>query len=160
MYYELHSTGCRYNESSIWNKEGYDDNHTFYLFSDDYIKFKEYMVNGWFLYIKGVITTKQWGDKRAEFKINNIQLLSEIREKLSKTVQVNLKPGNVSNLIINQIEEILAQHPGRCSFNVSLVEESENISVDLLSRKFMVNPNDELLKSLEDIPEIQYKVNS
>ena len=107
-----------------------------------------------------MITTKQWGDQRAEFKINSSQLLSEIREKLSKTVQVNLKPGNVSNLIINQIEEILAQHPGRCSFNVSLVEESENISVDLLSRKFMVNPNDELLKSLEDIPEIQYKVNS
>ena len=155
-----HKTTKNGKPFGILTIEGYEDNHTFYLFSDDYIKFKEYMVNGWFLYIKGVITTKQWGDQRAEFKIGNIQLLSEIREKLSKSVQVNLKPVSVNSMIINQIEGILSQHPGKCSFNVSLVEENENISVELLSRKYMVNPTDELLKSLESIPELQYNVNS
>lgn len=144
----------------ILTMEGYEDNHTFYLFSDDYIRFKEFMVNGWFLYIKGVVVTKQWGDQRPEFKINNIQLLSEIREKLSKTVQINLKPQSINEEIIDQIEEILARHPGKCSFKVNLMEESENISVDLLSRKFLVSPNDELLDALQDIPEIQCQVSS
>ena len=118
------------------------------------------MVNGWFLFIKGVVITKQWGDQKPEFKINSIQLISEIRDKLSKSVQVNIKPTLVSGHLINQIEEILAEHPGKCSFKVQLVEESENISVELLSRKFLVSPNDELLKSLETIPEIECKVST
>jgi DNA polymerase-3 subunit alpha len=140
--------------------EGYDDNHTFYLFSDDYLRFKEFMVNGWFLFIKGIITTKQWGDQRPEFKINSIQLLSEIRDKLSKTVKLQVKPISISQKLIDQIEEIAAKHPGKCSFKVNLMEERENISVDLLSRKYMVSPNDELLNALEDIPEVQYQVST
>ena len=138
--------------------EGYDDSNTFYLFSDDYIRFKEFMVDGWFLFVKGVVVTKQWGDQRPEFKINSIQLLSEIREKLSKSVQVHIKPGLLDAAIIHQIEEIVERHPGKCSFKVNLVEESEKISVDLLSRKFMVSPNDELLHSLEEIPELKCEV--
>ena len=116
------------------------------------------MVDGWFLFIKGVVVTKQWGDQRPEFKINSIQLLSEIREKLSKSIRVNIKPKSISLDLVNQIEEILEQHPGKCSFKVNLIEESENISVDLLSRKFMVSPNDELLNALKDIPELDCKV--
>jgi len=142
----------------ILTMEGYEDNHTFYLFSDDYIRFKEFMVNGWFLYIKGVVVTKQWGDQRPEYKIGSIQLLSEIRDKLSKSIMVNIKPASVNMQIISQIEEIMAQHPGNCSLKVNLVEESENISVDLLSRKFLVSPNDEFLKSLESIPEINFEI--
>jgi DNA polymerase-3 subunit alpha len=142
----------------ILTVEGYEDSHTFYLFSDDYIKFKEFMVVGWFLYIKGIVITKQWGDQRPEFKISNIQLLSEIREKLSKAVQVNIKPKTINENIINQIEEILVKNPGKCLFKVNLVDETEKISVDLLSRKFMVNPNDELISSLEQLPDVDLKV--
>jgi DNA polymerase-3 subunit alpha len=142
----------------ILTLEGYEDSHTFYLFSDDYIRFKEFMVVGWFLYIKGMVTTKQWGDQKPEFKISNIQLLSEIREKLSKTVQINLPPRSVDEHTINHIEQLLVKNPGKCAFKVNLVDEKENISVDLLSRKFMVDPNNELLESLNDIPDVQFKV--
>jgi DNA polymerase-3 subunit alpha len=142
----------------ILTVEGYDDSHSFYLFSDDYLRFKEFMVNGWFLYIKGVVVTKQWGDQRPEFKINSIQLLSEIREKLSKAIQVDIKPKAISLQLVEKIEQLVAQHPGKCSFKINLIEEGENISVDLLSRKFMVSPEDELLNALKDIPELNCRV--
>jgi DNA polymerase-3 subunit alpha len=98
----------------ILTVEGYDDSHAFYLFSDDYIKFKEFMVVGWFLYIKGVVITKQWGDQRPEFKISAMQLLSEIREKLSKSIQVDIGPKSVNEKLISQIEGILVDNPGKC----------------------------------------------
>lgn len=146
----------------ILTVEGYEDGHTFYLFSDydDGKNFKNFMVIGRFLYIKGKVITKQWGDQRPEFKISNIEYLSDIREKYSKSVLINIKPISVSEQIINQIEGIVAQHPGKCSFKVNLIEESENISVELLSRKFLVSPNDELLKALENISEIQCTVST
>ena len=144
----------------ILTVEGYDDSHTFYLFSDDYLRYKEFMVNGWFLYMKGVVVVKQWGDQRPEFKISSIELLSEIREKLSKSVQIDIKPASINSEVIGKIEDILEQYPGKCALKINLVDEMENISVDLLSRKYMVNPDDALLNSLNEIPEVQYKVNS
>ncbi len=138
--------------------EDYDDGHTFFFFSDDYIKFKEYMVPNWFLYIKGIVTRKQWGDQRAELKISSIELLSEIREKLTKTVQVDVRPEDIDEQVIIKMEEIFKQYPGKCSLRVNLVDEGENITVDLLSRRFMVNPDDGLLKSLAGIPGVKYKV--
>ena len=79
---------------------------------------KNSMVNGWFLYIKGVVVTKQWGDQRPEFKINTIQLLSDIREKLSKSIQISINPASISEEIIGKIEDILILHPGNCSLKV------------------------------------------
>ena len=142
----------------IMTIEGYDDSHTFYLFSDDYLKFKEFMVDGWFLFVKGVVITKQWGDQRPEFKINSIQLLSEIRDKLSKAVQLDLKPSKINKDLLDQIESILEEHPGKCSLKLNLVDEQENISLDLLSRRFMVSPSDDLLSSLGEIPELECRV--
>ncbi len=142
----------------IMTIEGYDDNHTFYLFSDDYIKFKEFMVVNWFLFIKGIITTKQWGDQRPEFKINSIQLLSEIRDKLSKSVDVNIRAQDVNESIIRQIEAILQRNPGNCSLKFNLFDESESITVDLLSRKFRVSPSNDLIQALEEIPTIEFRV--
>jgi hypothetical protein len=40
------------------------------------------------------------------------------------------------------------------------VDEQENIAVDLLSRKFMVNPNDDLLNSFNNIAEVELKVST
>ncbi|MDZ7605096.1 MAG: DNA polymerase III subunit alpha [Cyclobacteriaceae bacterium] len=142
----------------IMTIEGYDDNHTFYLFSDDYVKFKEFMVVNWFLFIKGIVTTKQWGDQRPEFKINSIQLLSEIRDKLSKSVDVNIRAQDVNESIIRQIETILQRNPGNCSLKFNLYDESESITVDLLSRKFRVSPSNDLIQALEEIPTVEFRV--
>ena len=142
----------------IMTVEGYDDSHTFYLFSDDYLRFKEFMVVGWFVFIKGVVIRKQWGDQSPEFKISTIELLSEIREKLSKTIQVELKPKSVSEKMIDSIETILAENPGKCSFKINIVHEDDKLSVDLLSRKYMVSPSDDLLHSLGYLPDLTCKV--
>ncbi len=153
--HKLTKTGKPYGILTI---EGYEDSHTFYFFSDDYLKFKEFMVVNWFLYIKGVVITKQWGDQRPEFKISNIQLLSEIRDKLSKSVQVSIKANDVSAEIIEQVETILQRNPGNCSLKLHLYDESENITVELLSRRYMVSPTNELIQALEEIPEIEFRV--
>ena len=142
----------------IMTIEGYDDSHTFYLFSDDYLKFKEYMVNGWFLFIRGGVVQKPWGDQQLEFKIKSIDLLSEIREKMSKTLRVKIKPAQLQEMLIDRIESIVTGHPGKCNLRVDLVDEEENIAVELLSRKYLVKPADDLLKQLDKVNEIEYTI--
>jgi DNA polymerase-3 subunit alpha len=73
---------------------------------------------------------------------------------------VDIGPKSVNEKLISQIEGILVDNPGKCSFKVNIVDEQENIAVDLLSRKFMVNPNDDLLNSFNNIAEVELKVST
>jgi DNA polymerase-3 subunit alpha len=138
--------------------EGYEDSHAFYVFSDDYIRFKGFMVPGWFLYISGQVVNKPWGDKQEEFKIKDIALLSEIRDKKSKGLRLRVNSKTISKLPMERIEELLRAHPGQCSLRMDLYDEEENILVEMLSRKFMVQPNNDLLDALNKYKDIDYTI--
>lgn len=142
----------------ILTLEDYEDTHTFYLFSDDYIRLKEFLVKGWFLYVKGQVIEKRWGDRNAEFKIKDIQILSDVRDKLSKEINLKLNPADISDELIERIENIASTHPGQCSLKLNILEASENLQVELLSRKYLVQPNNDFINELKDIPGIDYSV--
>ena len=62
--------------------EDYSDQFTFYLFGDDYPKFKPYMSEGWFLFAQCRVQERKW-DKEGnlELKLVKLELLSEVKEK-------------------------------------------------------------------------------
>lgn len=138
--------------------EDYNGNFTFFLFGEDYIKFKTYLMQGWFLYIQGVVAEQKWGDRRLEFKIRNIELLNDLRDKKSKGVLLNVNLSELNENTIEQIEKLCLSHKGECALHVNLVDMEENIGVELLSRKFKINPSNELINAIKQIPEIQCKV--
>ncbi|MGF1637205.1 MAG: DNA polymerase III subunit alpha [Cyclobacteriaceae bacterium] len=144
----------------ILTLEDYDDSHTFYLFSDDYIKFKEYMETGWFLYLRGQVVEKRWGDKKPEFKLQQIQLLSDLREKLTKTVNIKLKPEDLNELLIDKLENLASINPGKCQLKVTLFAHTEKINIELLSKKYKVHPGDDFIKALEQMPELEFSIRS
>ncbi len=138
--------------------EDYEDSHAFYLFSDDYIRLKEFLVKDWFLYIKGQVVQKPWGDKAPEFKINDIKLLSEIREKMSKDVLITVRPKKVDELLIDKIEEIALAFPGKCSLKVNLIDEEEQMQIELLSRKYLIYPDDEFIKQVKELQSVEVTI--
>jgi DNA polymerase-3 subunit alpha len=142
----------------ILSVEDYDHSHVFYLFSDDYIKFKEFMVEGWFLYISGSVIQNSWGQQRVEFKIKNMQLLSDVREKNSKTLHLKLMPDIVDDSMIESIGAVLEQHPGKCNLRIDIYDPVENIASELLSRKYLVKPDDALLAYFEKIEGLEFSL--
>ena len=142
----------------ILTLEDYDSSHSFYLFSDDYLRFKEFMEPGWFLYITGTVIQNNWGQQRAEYKIRDIQLLAEIRDKFSKTLQLKCTPAVVDGSLIKAIEEMVVEHPGKCKIRLAIFDHDEKIGVELLSRKYMVKPADALLTYLEKVEGMEYEL--
>ena len=73
--------------------EDYHGSQRMMFWRDDYLKFRDYMVSGWFLFIKGKVQMKQFrGADELEFKVTRIELLSDVLEKMAGRlrVQVNL----------------------------------------------------------------------
>ncbi|MDH5603358.1 MAG: DNA polymerase III subunit alpha, partial [Cyclobacteriaceae bacterium] len=57
--------------------EDYNGSHNFVFFGEEYLKFKEFMMQGWFLFIEGSVVKQKWGEQRIEPKINHIELLHD-----------------------------------------------------------------------------------
>ncbi|WP_053406334.1 DNA polymerase III subunit alpha [Persicobacter sp. CCB-QB2] len=138
--------------------EDYSGSFTFFLFGEDYVKFKQYMEIGWFIYLKGTVQVRQWDPSRKEFKIRSIELLGNIRDKLSKTVALQIEAKDITNELVEQIKLISRQHPGQCNLKVVIRDSEENITIDMISRSMQVKPENELLRKMDEIPEIEYSI--
>ena len=154
-----HRTSKKGNPFGQFTLEDFNDNYTFYLFGQDYLKFKPMLEKGWFLYLTGNIQNR-WNSEELEFKIQNIEHLSEIREKMTKGLELKMRLEDVNSIIVDEVERIAEQHPGKSLLKMSLVGVYENraINLEMLSRKFTIDPTDELIKELEGIEELRYRV--
>ena len=138
--------------------EDYQGGFTFFLFGEDYVKYKEYFMTGWFLFIKGEVGQKRWDENSLEFKINSIMLLSEVRGKMIKGLRVNIDLDDLTLDLMEKLEGITQKYKGEAKLYFDVIDRKENISLELFSKKFSIDPSAEMIKELKEIPEIVYKV--
>ncbi|HSH66607.1 MAG TPA: OB-fold nucleic acid binding domain-containing protein, partial [Bacteroidia bacterium] len=148
-----------------WGKitiEDYNESTDLAFFGEDYVKFKQYMVTGLFLFVKGKIAERFRNSGNFEFKVNTIQLLSELRDKLAKSITVNISIEELNDEFISKVHEIINMnaevHPRNCSLQFKVYDAEENIAVLLPAKRIKVNPTNELLNLLE-INKLDFKLN-
>ncbi len=144
----------------VMTLEDYDDSMEFFLFSDKYVKFKQYLETGWFLYLKGTVKPRWKRENEFEFSIDDMELLGEIRDKMTKGIELRMHLQDVTPSLVNELTHLTEEHPGNCLLRLNILSdyEGEPIMVDLLSRKARVNPSDQLLGHLASLDELSYRV--
>ncbi len=135
--------------------EDYTGSYTFTLFGEDYLKSKTFMNTGWFLFIEGGIIRNSWGQQNLEFKIRNIDLLNELGIKRSKGLQLKLSVTDITPDLINKIESACTEFNGNTPLFLKVRDEKENINLELLSRKFRVNPTNDLVKHIRKLADVE-----
>lgn len=154
-----HRTSKKGNPFGQFVLEDFNDNYTFYLFSQDYLKFKPMLEKGWFLYLTGTVQNR-WNSEELELKIHHIEHLSEVRDKMTRGLELKMRLEDVNAMIVDEIERIAEAHPGKCLLKLSLVGvyEERAINLEMLSRKFTIDPTDEFVKELQSMEEVQFRV--
>ena len=139
--------------------EDYHGVFTFFLFGEDYVKFKQYFMTGWFVFISGAVIQKKWStENELEFKINSITLLSEVRGRMIKGLKVNINLDDLTLDLMEKLEIITAKYKGDAKLYIEVLDKQENISIELFSKKIKVDPSAELIKELKLLPEVAYKI--
>lgn len=148
-----------------WGKiiiEDYNESSEIAFFGEDYVKFKQYMVAGLFLYIRGKVSERFRGSGNFEFKVSNIQLLSELRDKLARSITIQVPLRSLNDEFISQFNTIITQNSKvesrNCLLRFKVVDGEENISVDLPSKRIKVSPNNEFIEMLKD-NQLDFKLN-
>jgi DNA polymerase-3 subunit alpha len=153
--HKMTKTGRPFGKMSV---EDYSGKYEFVLWSDDYLKFKSYLMPGLFLFVEGNVLRKTWGEQNLEFKIRNIELLNEIGVKRAKGLQVKVNTSSLNPGLVQQLETLCQEYAGGTPFYLKLRDDHENISLELLSRKFRVKPVNDMVKRMKRIPEVEVEV--
>ena len=147
---------------AILSIEDYNSSVELFLMGEKYMNHAQYLRPGEFLFVTGKVELN-WRKKKEirenpqlnptpedwELQVGAISLLSELREKRAKGIKVSINARDVDQDMIDTIMKLAKEHEGNTELRIQLVEESENISVELLSRRIKVDPNSVLIRTLK-----------
>ena len=142
----------------ILHMEDYHGAYKFFLFGDDYIKFKSFLTPTWLIYITGRVKKKFYNDD-LEFKITSISLLSELIDSEVRDVTIKLELNSLTESIVEKTVEIVEKNKGKHSLILSVIDSEKNYKVDLLSRKIKVDVNSNFIEEIGDLNEVSLSVN-
>lgn len=153
--HRLTKTGKPFGKLAI---EDYSGKYEFTLWSEDYLKYKSFLMPGIFLFVEGNVSRKTWGDMSLEFKIRSIDLLNEIGVKRAKGMQLKMDTSSINSDLIGEIEKLCAEFSGTCPLYLKIQDDKEKVNLELLSRRFRVKPINEMMVKFKRIKEISLEV--
>ena len=144
--------------------EDYDDSCEIALFGDDFLKFKQFLTEGYFLQIRGRVGERFRKEGDWEFKVTSIDLLSELRDKLTKCITIQVPIEEVNTEFMQKIDMILQENKENserhnCKLNFAVYDKAQNIMLEMPSKSLRINPNNQFLEQLTKLNVVNYKLN-
>lgn len=135
--------------------DDYSESHEFRIFGDEYLKFRHFLVNNYFLFIRlsvreGWINkeTGKLGDPKIQF--SNILMLHDVMEQFSKKINIQLDIEDVTAPLIDKLQNVLTRFKGNHPLHIVVNEREERWKIPMVSRTLKVNINHELLTTLQE----------
>ncbi|WP_207510803.1 DNA polymerase III subunit alpha [Longitalea luteola] len=137
--------------------EDYSGKSEFMLWSDDYMRFTNYLEKGKNLFLTGQFKPR-FNKTEFEFKIDKISLLESIKQNLTKQVIIDVEARYITEELIRFFEKNLKRFPGRSGlkFNVKDMKSFCRVSLATVENGFEMN--DEMAAFLQSRPELDVQV--
>jgi DNA polymerase-3 subunit alpha len=156
VQHRVTKTGKNFGSFVIEDFTGKTD---FLLWSEDYVKFQNYLEVGQKIFINGSFRTRYNQSNQFEFKIVQMSLLETVKQVQTRSIEISLHPANLNAGMIQFFEKNLKQNPGKSSFKMTFVEPIEQLAFSLLTFEKGFLMNDELVQFLDSNPELNVQVN-
>jgi DNA polymerase-3 subunit alpha len=144
-------TGRPFGKFSL---EDYSGNCTVTLFGEDYLKFRNFMNVGWFLFLEGAVIRNTWGQMNLEFKIRNIEILNELASKRVQGLALRVPLPSVTTEFVDNLDKLCKLNAGTGTFRMYLRDDAESIQTELLARATQIKATNPFIKELKRIGEV------
>lgn len=154
-----HLTSKTGNPYGRFTLEDYDGAHEFVLFKDDYVRFKNYLTEHWFVLVN--VGLKSWYSKRdqkEEFRLTvaKIELLAELREKMVKQLVLDVEVNQISDGLIDKITKVCKTNNGNVPVQIN-VHDKDTV-IEMPSRSMRVTLSRTMTEELEKLEEVQWRI--
>jgi DNA polymerase-3 subunit alpha len=143
--------------------EGYEESFDFFVFKEDYLKFRHLMVVDQFVYMKIAVSNgymnKNTGEMGApRINVKDMQPLQDILEKMAKKITLNIEINSLDSALLQDIEGLINQNHGSNSLHVHLMDAKQNLSLPMYSKKKKIAITNQFIKEIER-KNLIYKIN-
>jgi DNA polymerase-3 subunit alpha len=145
------------NPMASFTIEDYSDSYRMALFSEDYLRYKHFLIEGTALLIKAKVLPKFNAETQLEVKPYLILLLGEAMDKIVKEVVVTLQLNILTTALIEQLIHATKKHKGKSLLKIRVIDPEDNISVEMPSTKFHVNCS-EYIQAIREIPDLSIRI--
>ena len=149
-------TGKPYGVAKV---EDYSGAAEFAFFGNEWVEKKNFFSEGMFLYMHGKCQPKKWKQEEWEVKINQIELLPEVKEKVVEKLTVTAPLSAITDEMILELSVLIKEHPGNAELGFFIQDEDGQMYVNLLSHTIKVSVGKELINYLKSQPMLDYKIN-
>jgi DNA polymerase-3 subunit alpha len=130
------------------------------FFGNDYLEYNKYFTIGFALYFKGKVQTRSYGDNNElEIKLKSIDMLSNVRKEMVKSISIILPVQLITDGLITDIKSLTDNTRGKVELKFKIIDVSENLSVDLSSRNQRIDLSDDFMSYLQRHEELNFKFN-
>lgn len=138
--------------------EDYQTSLDMAFFGEDFLSNRHRLSLGEFVYVKGRVEERYNRPGVWELRPQAVQLLTEIREKMTGGIQLTIPLEHLSQNLIERLEALSAEYQGNCPVKVCVHDEQENMTIDMLSRKYRWQPGGQLFGALEELDGVSYQL--
>jgi len=146
------------NPYSTLTLTDYSDSYEFFFFGQDYVNFHNYCKTGLFVLVRGGVR-QRYNSEYYEFKVSQIELLSEVRKNYIKSITLNLPLNKINESVIEGIEKMIKNNKGKTLLKFNVYDVENNMNVQMFSRTTKINLTDSFLKFFEEDLDISFRIN-
>ena len=124
----------------VLHLEDFSGKAEFMLWSEDYVKYSNYMEKGRILLIEGAFK-QRFNSDQYEFKIMKLHLLETVKAALTKSVNIEVSPQFIDENFVSFVQDNVKNHPGNTTlkFTINDPVEKRKISLRTLEKGFTMN---------------------
>ena len=111
-----------------------------------------------FLFIKAKCQPKRWSQDEYEVKVNSIELLPEIKDRIIEKLTVPLPLSAIDEEVIEEFSSIVSECPGKAEL-CFFVQDEEGQCVNLTSKKCRIAVDKKIVSYLDNQTLLSYKIN-
>ena len=127
------------------------------VFSEDYLRWKHMLAEGQYVFVKARVEQRFEAPDQLVLRIGQMTLLAEVLEKFTRTISLTIQVADITPDLVKKLHGLAKQHKGKCQLRIRIQDVEEQVTVDLPSRKFKVNPK-EFIPELAALPEIHVRI--
>ena len=153
-----HRVDKKGNGYGFFTIQDYNSSLELALWRDDYNDYSNRMSIGEVVFIKGKYAYNNYREEY-QFKVQEIQQLASIGLKMTESITLKLHLKQITEDLINEIDDICKHHKGKLPLKMEVLESSNQIKLKMRSVSRKVNVDGDMIAAFDRIG-VKYKLNA
>ena len=108
--------------------------------------------------MKGKCQPKQWRQDEYEVKINTIELLPDVKDKVIEKLTVSIPLSDIDDELIEELSSLANAHPGNVELNFHIQDE-EGQHINMTAKTIKISVQKDIIEYLKSQTALSYKIN-